>query len=614
LFAGDSVDGSKDDNNTVNDIGIINKDTGPTILQLAHAALGLAVHTSSTFHIKSLNATSMTQSSQSTMSKIIEERTTKQLQKLVEQAHDRLDKMYSVQDDEALYKYRTEDDPTMLSSSQQQEEPSLLTKALLRYELGGRMAADAAFWFALAGIDESVAESSSEERGCVGVSNRRQRQPLLDRLASVAAIELQRYGFRQKRRDKDILQLVERFAAAGVRHHPDLERVVSECLQQKQQLETSTADETIGNDKINDNNQKSTPLLRLHSDHSLFRLWKFSTRQKKQWTFLNAAKRHWESQFEHSNDDFLSGDQDDDSITLEAKMTTFLSDCSTADTTYDWDHVFNDTSRPLVVDIGCGMGVSLLGLASADYEDRHMAEDALLSSQLLLSSDGNDGGQLKRTSIAWSDCNFVGVDLGLLGLRYARGVSKRFDINHRLHFVCSPAEEFLLKLESYPGPIRLCMIQFPTPYRLDTGKGGNSQLPASQNDGFMVTENLLRLTHSILLPHSGKVLIQSNCEDVAVWMRNTAQNVIGFSCLEADYADLSRLANDSTSQETEIRLPQRTIDWRNSGGEQADGQGWIQGPILHRSGRPETEVACTMTGTPIHRCILEAKKASMFLG
>ncbi len=31
--------------------------------------------------------------------------------------------------------------------------------------------------------------------------------------------------------------------------------------------------------------------------------------------------------------------------------------------------MFEDPSRPLVVDVGCGMGVSLLGLASLPHDD-----------------------------------------------------------------------------------------------------------------------------------------------------------------------------------------------------------------------------------------------------
>ena len=36
---------------------------------------------------------------------------------------------------------------------------------------------------------------------------------------------------------------------------------------------------------------------------------------------------------------------------------------------HDWSAMFEDLSQPLVVDVGCGMGVSLLGLASLPHDD-----------------------------------------------------------------------------------------------------------------------------------------------------------------------------------------------------------------------------------------------------
>ena len=54
--------------------------------------------------------------------------------------------------------------------------------------------------------------------------------------------------------------------------------------------------------------------------------------------------------------------------------------------------------------------------------------------------------------------------------------------------------------------------------------GFNAQLPeGAASDDFMVTEDLLTRIHGILLEiDNSRLLIQSNCEDVAIHMRNVA--------------------------------------------------------------------------------------------
>ena len=178
---------------------------------------------------------------------------------------------------------------------------------------------------------------------------------------------------------------------------------------------------------------------------------------------------------------------------------------------YCWSAMFKDTSRPLVVDVGCGMGVSLLGLASLD------------------NNIGHHTTQHDEIQIEWSECNFLGVDLSRLAIRYAQGVSERWSLE-RLSFLVDSAEVCLKRInETYPGKVPLVMLQFPTPYRFQSAstddedggvdsvasKGFNSQLPeGSASDDFMVTEQLLSLTHKVLSKHNGQLLIQSNCEDV----------------------------------------------------------------------------------------------------
>jgi SAM-dependent methyltransferase len=253
---------------------------------------------------------------------------------------------------------------------------------------------------------------------------------------------------------------------------------------------------------------------------------------------------------------------------------------------YDWNNLFDDPTRPLVVDVGCGMGVSLLGLC-VDGESASL-------------STAND----EEINIEWNSYNFIGVDLSRLTIRFAKGVCKRWGLDHKLSFFVDPAEEFIERLNTYPGPIQLAMIQFPTPYRYtdreeDTdsvARGYNAQLPEDSEAGcFMVTEKLLRLIHEILSrgEENGMLLVQSNCEDVAVRMKQIAETKAGFESVT--------FTKSVTSLEA---VTQRAQRWVAAGGERAIGESFSALPLLPISGRTETEVACSLDGKPVHRLLL----------
>lgn len=446
---------------------------GTTVLQLAHAALGLALASSERRIPVPLH----------------------QLQALIQQANSRLAMGEAVEQ-----------------------------------ELRGRKAADAAFWFSLAGAHDEC---------------------LLQSLSKICTKELARFGTRPSCRGKDIWHILERFAAAGVRNDPDLERMGKLALESK-----------------DDSFSASIDLLDFHSDRCLLMIWRFSTRQRKQRAFLESALKHWE-RLEQVN----TGDAGE-------KQPSYSSN------KYDWNKIYDDPTKPLVIDIGCGMGVSLLGLA----QEKPMGT--------------KDTGQLVED---WSECNFAGVDLSGLAIGFGQGISRRWGLEGRLHFVVDPAEEFLHRVvESYPGSIEFCLVQFPTPYRLPKilnggvdDSRGNSQLPVDTQNGFMVTTSLLGLIHRALLGTNGKLLLQSNCEDVAIWMKQMATGTVGFQPMDCSTYEIE-------SSKIPLSMTKRTLEWVEMGGERAEGDTWSKGPILPRTGRTETEVACAINGVPVHRCLLMA--------
>jgi hypothetical protein len=448
---------------------------GSTILQLAHAALGLAVESS-------------------------------------EQAN--LGRAHTALLGETAPQSQTDNNEEKLLSITQQIQVRLQHESV-DLELAGRKSADAAFWLALAGVAE---------------------ENIFDSLTEIATRELSRFGQRSSCRTKHIYQILERFAAAGLAPKK-LAEIANACLQFK----------GVETEKVT-----------FSSDRSLLLLWKFSTKQKKQRAFLSSALKHWQQQ--HNNND---SEQTSPSLP-NIKPSSY----------YQWNSMFADPKRPLVVDVGCGMGVSLLGLARSKE-----------SNKILLNTT------------KWEDCNFVGVDLGGLGIGYARGLSHRWGVSDRLQFVVDSAEHALSQLESYPGPVQLCLVQFPTPYQLNRTKNGNSQLPISANDGFMVSQNLLLLVKDCI--GEGKVLLQSNCEDVAIYMKTIACRV-GLETFDYE--------SQATEAKAPTRIPQRTLDWialSNPEIRATPGQGgWSRGPLLHREGQTETEVACELNSTPVHRCVL----------
>ena len=99
----------------------------------------------------------------------------------------------------------------------------------------------------------------------------------------------------------------------------------------------------------------------------------------------------------------------------------------------------------------------------------------------------------------------------------------------------------------------------------------------------MVTEKLLSLIQGVLSKRNGQLLLQSNCEDVAVHMRNVATSKVGFQSMTS-----------SNPVESLDAATQRAQNWAAIGGERAIGDYWSAEPLLPCGGRTETEVACLL--------------------
>jgi len=108
-------------------------------------------------------------------------------------------------------------------------------------------------------------------------------------------------------------------------------------------------------------------------------------------------------------------------------------------------------------------------------------------------------------------------------------------------------------------------------------------------------------TFQALEGSSGKLLLQSNCEDVAVRMKELATNKVGFQSIKVPFS----VGNISHNKEGQ--LPKRTIQWISMGGQRAEGEEWSSKSLIPDIGSTETEISCIEKGTPIHRCLLTPK-------
>ena len=461
----------------------------------------------------------------------------------------------------------------------------------LGIDIRGRSAADAAFAFAMAGVTHPK---------------------LFQILAIITLQELTRIGKRPSFPSKNILQIVEKLAAAGMRSSQS--QVVQDIFQLAADLLESKEDANQHQDIIR---ALRNGTFGFHSTRSLLWLWRFATRQKK-------AKQETQQESHKINNQKIREVTTVTESTADGTMEN-LQTGENDNATYDTLKEFEDPSRPLIVDIGCGMGVSLLGLASSSLGGQKLA--SLPNSPCSSCPDTSSSHPLVG-KIDYTQCNYLGVDLSRLLVRFGQGIASRWWTNGegegRIQFVWKPAErvlqELLFQKNSSPSKnVKMIMIQFPTPYRLGKEnankegettnaktKRGNLQLPssASSND-FMVSLDLLRLAVTLVKPptsgEGGYILLQSNCEDVAIAMRDMAIDQIGgMVCVNAE----SPVTEEVSSMRDRNGLPQRTREWISMNGKRAIGEEWSSKPLLPRIGQTETEVACELQGTPVHRCLL----------
>jgi len=243
---------------------------------------------------------------------------------------------------------------------------------------------------------------------------------MYNNLVDLGTEELQRFRMNSSCRSKDVLYIIECVIMAGIteRSSARLFRVPADCLEVKMgrlnaQDNGNEEENSIDYGYIIQSLRDSS--FGLYPYRPLLGLGRFSTRQQKQRAFSHNATCHFDGKFRE-------GDETFDHTPYESLDV----DCDNFNQ-YDWSVMFKDPSRPLVVDVDCGMGVSSLGWAS------------LPNSNDQFSSDNAE------IQIDWSECNFIGMDLSRLAIRYAQAISSIWSLKD-LNFVVDPVEVCLSRI------------------------------------------------------------------------------------------------------------------------------------------------------------------------
>lgn len=378
---------------------------------------------------------------------------------------------------------------------------------------------------------------------------------ILDALVSIGIHELQRVGQRSSFKSKFVLQMIEKFAITGASQKKlnQLYIIAAGLLDKKNYHDLGLIQSLKGGN------------YGLYSMRPLLWLWRFSTKHKK----LNPN-------------------------VLSLSMMATSSDKSTL----CWNDAFLNPSHDLILDIGCGMGVCLLNSAMCSRRQSSLGTQGMIPEEM--------------KEVDWKSSNYVGVDLNQLMILYANGIisrSEKLSTEKCIQFFNIPGE-LLLKniLFAYPGKVSLIMIQFPSPYRLETVKsGGNEQLPTLAGKGFMINEELLQLIADVLELNGGKgkLLFQTKCEDIAIYVKNLALDTGRYMMIRCSNS-IQSIEKDVYS-EGNYKRPLRVDEWLSSNlnAERAEGSIWSAAPLCPSFCRSETEIACEVDNTFVHRCIME---------
>ncbi|XP_030495441.2 uncharacterized protein LOC115711248 isoform X2 [Cannabis sativa] len=158
-------------------------------------------------------------------------------------------------------------------------------------------------------------------------------------------------------------------------------------------------------------------------------------------------------------------------VTLD-EIKSLLTKCKAYPFDTDWNSVFVDPSKPLVVDIGSGNGIFLLGMAN------------------------------RR-----KDLNFLGLEINEKLVRRCLDSINRLPMKNGYFIATNATSTFRSIVSSYPGELFLVSVQCPNP-----------DFNNPEHRWRMVQRSLVEAIVELLVPN-GKVFLQSDIEAVSLRMK-----------------------------------------------------------------------------------------------
>ena len=199
----------------------------------------------------------------------------------------------------------------------------------------------------------------------------------------------------------------------------------------------------------------------------------------------------------------------------------------------NWYDVYDDPTKPLMLDIGSGYGRFLLGLTQVETEK-----------------------------------NGLGLEIRDPIIKRANEWSKHLGLNKRVHFVRSNATvSVATMLETYPGPIELVTIQFPDPH-----------FKKKHRKRRIVQESLVRDIVRIIAPQ-GRILLQSDVLNVAVDMRDKFERACEGKLTLSHHHESAVFYQEEEEEEEEKNMQQEQQQQHSWTGTWKQG-GWLkQNPL-----------------------------------
>lgn len=290
-----------------------------------------------------------------------------------------------------------------------------------------------------------------------------------------------------------------------------------------------------------------------------------------------------------------------------------------------WAEYFDDPTRPLVLDVGCGSGRFGLALLRAADEEAASSSPSSSSSSSSRSSPVVPGFD--------PPYNLLGIEIRGKLVERANAWAAQLAVDRRARFLDGNATVSLPAglLDSYPGPLALACVQYPDPHfkerhrkrrvvqapfavalaealaprtRKEKGEGEEGGSSDGKGGGGNESSSSNESSGSEKLPAIGRVFLQSDVEEVASSMRAAFEGAASGAMLEpcrtAHGEPPPQPAGGGEEEAAATGGAAKKKEWASWAA-----AGWLpENPLRVPT---EREVHTLSQGLPVYRCLLVKK-------